>query len=81
MATEKKGLESFIGKRVLLLCGNYFYAGTLRSVSESDAELADASIVYETGEWSDAKYRDAQELGDGPTYVRLRWVEAYRRGK
>ncbi len=77
----KFGLDSLLGEKVLLLCGNYFYAGTLTGVNKTFVELDDASIVYETGEWSASTYKDAQKLGTGPTFVRIQWIEAFRRGK
>jgi hypothetical protein len=79
--TGATGLDSLLGENVLLLCGNYFYAGKLTGVNKTFVELDGASIVYETGDWSDSKYKDAQALGSGPTFVRIQWIEAYRRGK
>jgi hypothetical protein len=66
---------------VLLLCGNYFYSGILTGVNKTFVELDAASIVYETGEWHAPAYKDAQALGPGPTFVRIQWIEAFRRGK
>jgi hypothetical protein len=79
--TGATGLDSLLGEQVLLLCGNYFYAGKLTGVHKTFVEIDDASIVYETGEWSAPEYKDAQKLGVGPTYVRIQWIEACRRGK
>jgi hypothetical protein len=80
-STAKDGLDSLLGEQVLLLCGNYFYAGKLTGVSKTFVALEFASIVYETGPWSDAKYKDAQPMGPGETFVRIQWIEAYRKGK
>ena len=79
--TNVSGLDALMGEQVLLLCGNYFYAGKLTGVNKTLVELTDASIVYETGEWSASKWKDAQAMGPGPTYVRIQWIEAFRRGK
>jgi hypothetical protein len=78
---KRIGLDSLLGEKVLLLCGNYFYAGVLVGVNKTFVKLNDAAIVYETGEWSASAYKDAQKLGPGPTFVRIQWIEAYRRGK
>ena len=75
------GLESLMGEQVLLLCGNYFYAGKLVGVNKTIVALQDASVVYETGDWSAAKWKDSQAMGPGETYVRIQWIEAFRRGK
>jgi hypothetical protein len=71
-----EGLPSLIGKRVLLMCANYFYTGTLVGVNKSCVRLDDAAIVYETGDWSAIAWKDAQKLPK-PIYVRLQFVESY----
>ena len=79
--TSTDGLESLMGEQVLLLCGNYFYAGKLIGVNKTCVALEGASIVYETGEWSAKAWKDAQSMGPGETFVRIQWIEAFRRGK
>jgi len=79
--TALTGLESLLGEQVLLICGNYFYAGKLVGVNDTQVALDGASIVYETGDWSATAWKDAQKLGPGETFVRTAWIEAYRRGK
>jgi hypothetical protein len=74
------GLDSLLGEEVLLLCANYFYAGELIAVNGEAVELKDASIVYETGEWSAKSWKDAQKVG-GSIFVRTQSIEAYMRGK
>jgi hypothetical protein len=77
---EGQGLMSLIGEKVILLCLNYFYAGKLVGVNKDDVLLEDASIVYETGPWSDKTWKDAQKIGS-PVYVRVDKIEAYTAGK
>jgi hypothetical protein len=79
--TELTGLDALMGEQVLLLCGNYFYAGKLSGVNKTIVELTDASIVYETGEWSAKSWKDSQPMGAGITYVRIQWIESFRLGK
>ena len=79
--TATDGLESLMGEQVLLLCGNYFYAGKLIGVNKTCVALDGASIVYETGEWSAKSWKDSQSMGPGETFVRIQWIEAFRRGK
>lgn len=71
-----EGLMALIGKKVILLCQNYFYTGTLVGVNKEDVLLENPSIVYETGQWSAKSWTDAQAL---PTnlYVRTQAIEAY----
>lgn len=72
----KAGLESLLGERVLLLCLNYFYVGKLAGVNRTCVLLEDVSIVYETGEWGQPSWKDAQKVGR-PVYVRLGCIEAF----
>lgn len=58
---EQSGFEAALGKQVFLVC-NYFYVGQLVGVDETHIELEFASIVYETGPWSDIGWQDAQLL-------------------
>lgn len=78
---EASGLETLLGKQVLLLCMNYFYAGTLAGVNETIIELQDPRIVYETGPWDEPAYKDAQRLHCDKLFVRIDAIEAYGVGK
>ena len=73
---EQSGLESMIGEMVLLICSAYFYHGRLTALSETDAELSDAGIVYETGSWDEDGFTDKQDLPN-TVYVKLQSVESY----
>jgi len=55
-------MDPLIGKEVVVLCANYIYTGVLEAVSHDVLVLSSPSIVYETGEWSDDTWRDAQRL-------------------
>ena len=75
-----EGLEGFLGEKVILLCANYFYAGTLSGVNATFVKLDAAKLVYETGPWSDKSWKDAQDLGDAH-YVMISAIESFRQGK
>jgi hypothetical protein len=60
--TTPEGLEKLMGERVTLFCLNYIYTGKLVGVNDTCVLLSDAAIVYETGAFSDKKWKDAQEL-------------------
>lgn len=74
---EGEGLVGLLGKRVLLLCANYFYSGVLSGVNTSEVLLEDAGIVYETGPLNDGKFQDEQKFG-GSLYVCVASIESYR---
>lgn len=76
---EGEGLPGLLGEKVILLCMNYFYAGTLSGVNTDCVLLEDAGIVYETGPFSDAKWKDFQKIGS--LYVRISSIEAFAKGK
>lgn len=82
MIEEKgEGLLGLMGEQVILFCANYFYAGKLVGVNKTQVMLEDPSVVYETGEFSAAKWKDAQKLHVPVLYVRIPAIEAYAKGK
>ncbi|MDE1766537.1 MAG: hypothetical protein KGI27_09765 [Thaumarchaeota archaeon] len=78
---EGEGLQSLLGEKVILLCNNYFYAGTLTGVNETCVQLTDPEIVYETGEWTAKKWANAQAFPAKELYVQTAMIEAFGRGK
>lgn len=77
---EGEGLLGLMGERVTFFCLNYIYTGKLTGVNDSEVLLEDASIVYETGEFTSPDWKDAQKLPH-PIYVRLSCVESYMKLK
>lgn len=73
---ENEGLISLLGKQVEIRCNVYIYAGILVGVNSNCVKLDEFAIVYETGPFTDAKYKDAQRLGDGQ-YVMLGLIESF----
>ena len=74
---EGEGLESLLGERVLLLCANYFYTGTLTGVNATCVCLEDPAIVYETGAWDAKTYKDVQPLHVKTFYVQTHMIESF----
>lgn len=77
---EGEGLIGLLGEQVILFCVNYFYAGKLTGVNTDTVLLEDAGIVYETGAFTDSKWKDLQKI-PGPLYVRVAAIEAFAKGK
>lgn len=71
-----EGLESLLGKRVTFFCLNYIYTGDLTGVNETCVLLENPSIVYETGSWTTAEWKDAQALPHS-IYIQMSAVEAF----
>jgi hypothetical protein len=73
---EGEGLEALMGQRVTLFCGVYIYTGRLVGVNQTCVKLEDAGIVYETGPFSDKKWKDCQSLPNG-WYVATQSIESF----
>ena len=70
-------MQSLLGKKVLLMCANYFYTGKVVSANDSFIKLDNAAIVYETGPWNTTKFLDEQNIGDSH-YVMINAIESFR---
>lgn len=75
-AVEGEGLLGLIGERVTLFCDTYIYTGKLAGVNDECVLLEDAAVVYETGDFSQKAWKDAQKL-PGPWYVQKAKVESF----
>jgi len=73
-------LEILIGERVTFFCLNYIYTGTLTGINADCVLLTDPAIVYETGPFTDAKWKDAQPLPH-ELYVMQACIESFGRVK
>lgn len=73
---DGEGLVGLMGQRVTLFCLNYIYTGLLSGVNDTCVKLDDAAIVYETGAFSDSKWKDAQSLPHS-CYVMTRCIESF----
>jgi hypothetical protein len=74
------GLTKLLGERITLFCMNYIYTGTLTGVDALCALLTDPAIVYETGAFTNPKWKDAQALPHD-LYVMLWAIESFGRVK
>lgn len=74
---EGEGLEALMGKKVTLFCANYFYTGKLVGVNKSCVMLEDPAIVYDTGDFSEKAYADAQPLQVKFWYVQNEAIESF----
>lgn len=73
---DGEGLLGLMGQRVTLFCMNYIYTGKLVGVNDTCVRLDDASIVYETGSFTEKNWKDAQKLPSA-CYVSTRCIESF----
>lgn len=73
----EEGLMSLLGKNVEFFCGVYIYAGKLIGVNDKCVKLENAHIVYETGPFSNSKYKDAQSLEKKFHYIATGLIESF----
>ena len=72
-----EGLAKLLGETVTLFCQIYIYTGKLVGVNQSCVLLENASIVYETGPFSDPNWKDAQKLPTKNWYVSINSIESF----
>jgi hypothetical protein len=73
---ENEGFLALMGKTVTIFCANYIYTGRLVGVNSSCVKLTSAKIVYETGEFTQEEWSDAQPLPND-LYVQLGMIESF----
>lgn len=74
---ENEGFEKLLGETVTLLCMNYFYNGKLIGVNDSCILISDPKLIYETGEWTDSEWKDAQYMGMNELYIQKHCIESF----
>lgn len=75
--SSNEGLESLMGEKVTLFCTRYIYTGVLIGLNDNYCLLQDPYIVYETGDWANKEWMDAQKLPKNEWYVMLHSVESF----
>jgi hypothetical protein len=73
---EGEGLERLIGENITVFCANYIYTGKLEGVNETCILLTTPSVVYETGPFTDSKWKDAQALPHD-WYILINAIESF----
>ena len=71
-----EGLTKLIGENVLIMCFNYFYTGKLTGINTTCILLENCRIVYETGAFTDANFKDAQLIAP-EYYIQLSAIESF----
>ena len=71
-----EGLIALLNQEVLIFCFNYFYYGKLAGVNNTCIKLENVYQVFETGAFSDSKFKDAQKLAS-EWYIQLSAIESF----
>lgn len=74
---KEEGFLALMGKNVEIFCGVYIYAGKLVGVNATCVKLQNPHLVYETGEFLDKKYKDAQPMGREFHYIATTLIESF----
>jgi hypothetical protein len=77
---DGEGLMNFMGETITLFCLNYIYAGKLIGVNDTFVKLENGHIVYDTGSFSDKKFKDAQFVSN-ELYVMISSIESFSKLK
>ena len=73
---DTDGFDCLLGERITLFCMNYIYTGDLVGVNDSFLLLNDAAVVYETGDFQTAEWKDAQRLKN-PWRIQIAAIESW----
>ena len=74
---ENEGLIKLLGKKVTFFCLNYIYTGILIGVNETCVLLKNPAIIYETGAFTDSKYKDEQSMNVDEFYISMNCIESF----
>lgn len=73
---ENEGFLALMDEVITIFSLNYIYTGKLIGVNDTCVLLDNPSIVYETGDFSDSGWKDAQKLPN-QLYIQLGCIEAF----
>jgi hypothetical protein len=73
---QGEGFEALIGETITCFCAVYIYTGKLVGVNSTCIKLEDPKIVYETGSFDNANWKDAQKLPHD-LYLQMAMIESF----
>ncbi len=73
---ENEGLLALLGQQVTFFCAVYIYTGKLVGVNKTCIKLESPKIVYETGDFSNQSWKDAQALSK-EFYLQVAMIEGF----
>ena len=75
--TNETAFESLMGENVTIFSLNYIYHGELVGVNEINVLLKNPKIVYETGNFADKGFKNAQSLCCDEFFVQIGTIESF----
>ena len=73
---NEEGFMALIGKRITCFCAVYIYTGDLVGVNDTCIKLENPAIVYETGAFTEKKWKYAQALPN-TIYLQTAMIESF----
>ena len=70
-------VDDLIGEQVTFFCMNYTYHGEVVSSDKSRICLKNAKIVYQTGAFESAGFKDAQDLCCNEYFIKKEAIESF----
>ena len=74
---DGEGLESFLNKRILIICRSYFYSGNLTGINSDCILLEDARFILESGSFEEKGLTNAEKVKGGKIYVNKNSIESF----
>lgn len=74
---EGEGLESFLNRRIFVVCNSYFYAGTLTGINTTCILLEDARFVLESGSFEGKGIKLSEKVNGGNIYISTSAIESF----
>lgn len=75
--TNETAFESLLGEQVTIFSLNYIYHGELVGVNDINILLKNPKIVYETGNFSEKGFSDAQSLECEEFFIQIATIESF----
>lgn len=73
---DEEGFLALLGQTITCFCAVYIYTGKLIGVNRTCIKLQNPSIVYETGDFSNKSWKDAQALPH-EIYIQTGLIESF----
>jgi hypothetical protein len=75
--SEGTTIEQMLGEKITFYCCRYIYTGVLKSIDEFSFQIDGAKIVYDTGEFTDPGWKDAEDFPKKVWNVTRQSVESF----